>query len=260
MPVSSPRPEPGSRPRRLEMFAPTGFPMVQPGQALLPLILKNLQDNDLPLCDNDILVVTQKILSKSENRYVALDSVVRAIGIRAHNVVVGAARDPDPRLTIPKVNQTRAIRSDIIPLHQVAGRKIAANEHSMDCIPGDDVASPSHVPADEGVHRLIDLDAMLTVSQHTSARRIEADNVSLKNVSGCPRPCDLDALRVIAGDHIAGTDGYATYCIAGRTGDSYAVGCIPQVHGAEEVRADKVAQHNVARRGGADDVQSAKVS
>lgn len=63
------------RPRRLEMFAPVGFPMVQPGEALLPLILKNLQDNDLPLRDKDILVVTQKILSKSENRYVSFDSV-----------------------------------------------------------------------------------------------------------------------------------------------------------------------------------------
>lgn len=91
MPVSSPRTEPGSRPRRLEMFAPTGFPMVQPGQALLPLILKNLQDNDLPLCDNDILVVTQKILSKAENRYVALDSV--EVSARAREVAAQCNKD-----------------------------------------------------------------------------------------------------------------------------------------------------------------------
>ncbi len=75
MHISSPRKEPSARPRRLEMFAPSGFPMVRPGEPLLPLILKNLQENDLPLMDNDILVVTQKILSKSENRYVPLDTV-----------------------------------------------------------------------------------------------------------------------------------------------------------------------------------------
>lgn len=57
------------------MFAPVGFPMVSPGMPLLPLILETLQENDLPLRNKDILVVTQKILSKSENRYVRLADV-----------------------------------------------------------------------------------------------------------------------------------------------------------------------------------------
>jgi len=57
------------------MIAPVGFPMVQPGEALLPLILESLRKNDLRLRDHDILVVTQKIVSKSENRYVALDDI-----------------------------------------------------------------------------------------------------------------------------------------------------------------------------------------
>lgn len=62
-------------PIRLEMLAPSGFPMVSPGQALLPLIIANLQANQLQLNDDDILVVTQKIVSKSENRYVRLSDV-----------------------------------------------------------------------------------------------------------------------------------------------------------------------------------------
>jgi coenzyme F420-0:L-glutamate ligase/coenzyme F420-1:gamma-L-glutamate ligase len=61
--------------RHVEMFAPRGFPLVRPGEPLLPLILTNLRENNITLHDNDILVVTQKIVSKSENRYVALDSV-----------------------------------------------------------------------------------------------------------------------------------------------------------------------------------------
>ncbi|WP_220635562.1 coenzyme F420-0:L-glutamate ligase [Georgfuchsia toluolica] len=73
--VSNHRTKTGAHPRRLEMFAPVGFPLVSPGTPLLPLILKTLQENDLPLCNRDILVVTQKILSKSENRYVRLADV-----------------------------------------------------------------------------------------------------------------------------------------------------------------------------------------
>lgn len=91
MHVSSPRKEARARPRRLEMFAPSGFPMVQPGEPLLPLILKNLQENDLPLMDNDILVVTQKILSKSENRYVPLDSV--EVSAQARDIAAQCNKD-----------------------------------------------------------------------------------------------------------------------------------------------------------------------
>lgn len=87
---SSPRT--GARPRRLEILAPTGFPMVAPGQPLLPLILRNLQENELPLADGDILVVTQKILSKSENRYMRLDEV--EVSPRAREVAAQCHKDP----------------------------------------------------------------------------------------------------------------------------------------------------------------------
>ncbi|OJW60417.1 MAG: coenzyme F420-0:L-glutamate ligase [Afipia sp. 64-13] len=65
------------------MFAPKGFPLVRPGEPLLPLILNNLRKNRLTLHDNDIVVVTQKIVSKSENRYVPLDSIEVSARARA---------------------------------------------------------------------------------------------------------------------------------------------------------------------------------
>lgn len=92
MPASTPHKESGARPRRLEMLAPVGFPMVRPGEPLLPLILENLRENDLPLRDGDILVVTQKILSKSENRYVAFADV--AVSARAYEVAKESGKDP----------------------------------------------------------------------------------------------------------------------------------------------------------------------
>lgn len=60
----------------LELFAPKGFPMIKAGDALLPAIEKTLDANGLVLHDQDILVITQKVVSKSENRYVRLDQVM----------------------------------------------------------------------------------------------------------------------------------------------------------------------------------------
>jgi coenzyme F420-0:L-glutamate ligase/coenzyme F420-1:gamma-L-glutamate ligase len=92
MPTGTPHKEDHARPRRLEFIAPTGFPMVRPGAPLLPLILNNLRENDLQLRDNDILVITQKILSKSENRYVSFDSV--EVSAQAHAVAEQCGKDP----------------------------------------------------------------------------------------------------------------------------------------------------------------------
>lgn len=89
--MNNPCPEAGARLRRMEVFAPVGFPMVLPGAPLLPLILETLGKNDLLLRNADILVVTQKILSKSENRYVRLADVV--VSPRAREVAAVCNKD-----------------------------------------------------------------------------------------------------------------------------------------------------------------------
>jgi len=52
-----------------------GMGEVQPGDDLAGLLRTALADNGLQPCTSDILVVTQKIVSKAEGRFVALDSV-----------------------------------------------------------------------------------------------------------------------------------------------------------------------------------------
>ncbi len=52
-----------------------GIPEVQPGDDLARLILECLRRRGLPLQDNDVLVVTQKIVSKSEGRFVDLAAI-----------------------------------------------------------------------------------------------------------------------------------------------------------------------------------------
>lgn len=80
--------------QRLELLAPSGFPDIQPGDALCPLIIQTLHENQLTLKSGDILVLAQKIVSKSENRYVRLDSVA----VSAAAADYARACEKDPRL------------------------------------------------------------------------------------------------------------------------------------------------------------------
>ena len=53
----------------------TDFPLAEPGDDIAELLWQVLERNDVGLEDGDILVVTQKIISKAENQVIPLDSV-----------------------------------------------------------------------------------------------------------------------------------------------------------------------------------------
>jgi len=80
--------------KRLEIIAPDRFPLVEPADSLPRLILDTLQAEHIPLLQGDVLVLAQKIISKSEDRYVNLADVsptpeAEQLAIRC---------DKDPRL------------------------------------------------------------------------------------------------------------------------------------------------------------------
>ena len=80
-------------PRRLTLTALPGMPLVQPGDDLPVLILDALDRAGERLQAGDVLVLAQKIVSKSEDRYLDLREVVpsqRAIDL-------GAQVEKDPR-------------------------------------------------------------------------------------------------------------------------------------------------------------------
>lgn len=54
----------------------TGIPSIQPGDDLVKIIWQALRNADLTLLDGDILVITQKIVSKAEGRLLNLATVV----------------------------------------------------------------------------------------------------------------------------------------------------------------------------------------
>jgi coenzyme F420-0:L-glutamate ligase/coenzyme F420-1:gamma-L-glutamate ligase len=80
--------------QRLQLLALPGFPRVEPGDDLAELIVAALDRAGEKLQPGDLLVVAQKIVSKAENRYVHLNTVVP--GERA--LQLAPEVDKDPRL------------------------------------------------------------------------------------------------------------------------------------------------------------------
>jgi coenzyme F420-0:L-glutamate ligase/coenzyme F420-1:gamma-L-glutamate ligase len=78
-------------PVELRVWAPDGLPEIQPGDDLVALLAAVLRAGE-PLADGDVLVLTSKVVSKAEGRYVAAadreqaitDETVRVVATREH--------------------------------------------------------------------------------------------------------------------------------------------------------------------------------
>jgi len=79
-------------PNSLSLSALEGMPEVGPGDALAPLIGAALERQSLRLLDQDALLVCQKVVSKSENRFVDLASV--EVTARARELAARCEKDP----------------------------------------------------------------------------------------------------------------------------------------------------------------------
>jgi coenzyme F420-0:L-glutamate ligase / coenzyme F420-1:gamma-L-glutamate ligase len=98
---------------RLELIPLLGFPLVEPGDDLAQLIFDALRDNELCLCEGDVLVVAQKIVSKAENRYVRLADV----SVSAAALALAQQADKDPRqvqLILQESREVLRVRPGVI--------------------------------------------------------------------------------------------------------------------------------------------------
>ena len=59
----------------LELIALKDFPDVEPGNNIVELIINNINTNNVPIDDFDVIVIAQKVISKAENRYIDLDNI-----------------------------------------------------------------------------------------------------------------------------------------------------------------------------------------
>ena len=112
-----------------------GVPEIAPGQALDEVLAAALKQNDLALKDNDAVVFCQKVVSKSENRYVDLASITPSE--RAKELAAICCKDV--RLVELVLNQStevvRCIKDVLIVRHQL-GYVVANAAIDQSNIPG----------------------------------------------------------------------------------------------------------------------------
>jgi coenzyme F420-0:L-glutamate ligase/coenzyme F420-1:gamma-L-glutamate ligase len=139
----------------LQLFPLRGIPLVQPGDALAPLLAEAARRTAGGLRDDDLLVVAQKIVSKSENRFVDL----RGVTPSAEALRLAPLAEKDPRLV------EVILRESVAVLRQRPGALIV--EHRL-----------GYVHANAGVDRsnVADPDTVLLLpaDPDASARQLRA--------------------------------------------------------------------------------------
>lgn len=92
-------------PDRVEMFALKGLPAIVPGDDLAAAIVTASKTHNLPLMDDDIIVVAQKIVSKAEGRVIRLADVTPSDEARQR----AATMDKDPALVQLILDESREV-------------------------------------------------------------------------------------------------------------------------------------------------------
>lgn len=83
-----------TEPAVLSLLALAGIPLVKPGDDLSEIVLGGLAASQLELAPRDVIVLAQKIVSKSEGRQVALESVTPS----PRALELSAVTKKDPRI------------------------------------------------------------------------------------------------------------------------------------------------------------------
>lgn len=137
----------------VELYGLPGLPDIAPGDDLTALILEGLARGALSLHDGDVLVVTQKIVSKAEGRTVDLTTVTPSPA--AHQLA--AAADKDPRLVEVILRESKGV------IRQRGPVLITETHHGWICanagvdrsnVRGEDVALPLPEDPDASARRL----------------------------------------------------------------------------------------------------------
>ena len=59
----------------IELTALKNIPFIEPGDNLIEIICNNLEENNQDVNENDVFVIAQKIISKSEDRYIDINKI-----------------------------------------------------------------------------------------------------------------------------------------------------------------------------------------
>jgi coenzyme F420-0:L-glutamate ligase/coenzyme F420-1:gamma-L-glutamate ligase len=109
---------------RAQLLALGGIPVVQPGDDLAAIIVDALEQERVRLQDGDVLVVAQKIVSKAEDRFVALATVTPS----AQATEIARETGKDPRLVEVILSESKRVvrtRRDLIIVEHRLGIVLA---------------------------------------------------------------------------------------------------------------------------------------
>jgi coenzyme F420-0:L-glutamate ligase / coenzyme F420-1:gamma-L-glutamate ligase len=182
----------------ITMLGVAGLPMVQPGDDLVRLIVEALAAQETPLADEDVVVVTSKIVSKAEGRFVDLATVTPSP--RARTLAVET--DKDPRLVELVLREStgvsRARPGILIVRHRlgftssVAGidhSNVAAGEDLVLLLPADPDVSAAGLR--DGLERATGRRLAVVVTD-THGRPFRRGNIGVAiGVAGLPSLIDL---------------------------------------------------------------------
>lgn len=126
----------------VELTALDGVPMVRPGDDLPRIVLDALAASGMSLCDGDILVLAQKIVSKAQNRFVRLRDVVPSA--RAVQLAEEVRKRPElVELILGESNEVVRHRRDVLVVAHKLGWVMAnagIDQSNIEQGDGDDVA------------------------------------------------------------------------------------------------------------------------
>lgn len=120
----------------LEILPLAGFPLVEPGDDLVGLITRSLEENGYSLQSGDVLVLAQKIVSKAEGRYRRLADVEP--GVDAQELARQADKDPrQVELILQESREVMRVRPGVIIVEHRQGYVHANAGIDKSNIPGD---------------------------------------------------------------------------------------------------------------------------
>lgn len=193
--------------RRLELLGVSGLPEVRQGDDLASLIAARAD-----LVPGDVVVVAQKVVSKSEGRVRSLDSV--SATDEAVRLSKGLAVATDPRLVQVILDESiRVVRSERVLITETRHGFVCANggvDHSN--VPGSDMVTLLPLDPDASAERmrvrlreLTGFDVAVIVSDTFGrAWRLGIVNVAL-GVAGMPAVVDLRGSLDDAGKELRAT-------------------------------------------------------
>ena len=181
----------------IQIFGVDGIPEIHAGDDLVGLIADGLATSELDLRDDDVLVVTQKIVSKAEGRVVELQTVEPSpLALR-----FAEDWDKDPRQVELVLRESRRV------VRMERGVMITETLHGFVCANAG--IDASNVPGTEAV-------CLLPVDSDASARQLRAGLTTRLGVSPAViisdsfgRPWRKGIINIAIG--IAGMDVFADY-------------------------------------------------